>query len=67
MAKVDKRSRRDKLKDNIVNDICIRIEGLQAVNIAKLADIKTDELMIAMLKDQLENIEKLCDDGKKAT
>lgn len=64
---VDKRSQRTKLKDKIVGNIHERIEQIESLNAEKKKDIERDELMVAMLKDQLANIEKLCDDGQKAT
>jgi len=59
MAK-DKRSRRDKLKDGIIDNIHKRIEQIEAINKEKQAEIDMDNQMVVILRQQIQDIDAMC-------
>ncbi len=60
--KKDRRSKRDKLKDNILADIQERIDNTKADIVERDRLNESDRVLIGVLEDQVKNVGRLCDD-----
>ncbi|MGR3301254.1 MAG: hypothetical protein ACUZ8I_02005 [Candidatus Scalindua sp.] len=78
MAKVDKRSRRDKLKDGMVENIEKEIKIVENKITQREQDNDMDKSMLSILRQQIGDIQMMCiqqdetykakkPDGQKAT
>ena len=60
MVKVDKRSRRDKLKDGQINNIQVKIDALTKESIEYIGKIQFIADMVKILNAQIDDIKKMC-------
>ncbi len=62
VEKKDRRSKRDRLKDGIINGLNERIETMERACQQRSTMNEADAIVVSILKDQISNINRLCEE-----